>query len=177
MELTSYNTNYIIQDPSNNPSVVTIFDPNNSNDAGFTFPFDVQISIDGEKIIAESQILDGEVVFERISTKPRDINFDFTFREKGDIQAGGTLGIAGVRTYTGYIFPQEALNKLYSYWKKDSILNITNTLLNGQEIFDIVCLSHNIQTIRGNTNVTYRLSAKEAVEYLDGQGQTLIQNG
>ena len=68
----AFNTQNII-DPTNNPALVIL---NN-----ITLPGDVIITTSEEKVIAESKILDGVMVFERLSRKPMEIDLTFTFRE------------------------------------------------------------------------------------------------
>ena len=50
---------------------------------GLQLPLDTIILINGKKILAESQIIDGVSVFEHISRKPYTIDFDFTIRPAG----------------------------------------------------------------------------------------------
>ena len=176
MNIDTFDRSKIIQDNSNNPSLVQFSNPKPTGlDEGglqaqnlLTLPYDVMISIDGEKIIAESQILDGEAVFERVSRKPREIVFDFTFREIGVVQT--TKGF-----FNDYIFPQNSLVELNSWWEVNGILKVYNTLLNKLGITEIICLKHSINTIRGSVNVPVILPCKE--NYVPNQtavGQTLI---
>ena len=172
-QVDSFDRSKIIQDSSNNPSLVVFFNPRQMVDIAspggvLQLPPDVMITVDGEKIIAESQILDGEAVFERVSRKPREIVFDFTFREIGQVQT--TKGI-----FNDYIFPQDALVNLNKWWEINGILKVQNTLLNKLGIIEIICLKHSINTVRGSVNVPVILPCKE--NYVPNQtilGQTLI---
>ena len=80
-------------------------------------PIDVVIGLDGDKVIAESKILDGVAVFERISRKPFEINFEFTCREQDE--SGN------------YVFPQDTIQELVqTVWQKDQVIQLKNTFLN-----------------------------------------------
>ena len=137
-------------DYSNNPSRVIL---NN-----IELPKDVIIGINGDKVIAESKILDGVAVYERICRKPFEINFEFTCRDKD---------IAG-----GYIFPQKVIQKLTeTVWKPDQVVWVENTLLNTLGINYLVLQPIAFTTIRGNTNVLCSIKAKEAIQNF---GETLI---
>jgi hypothetical protein len=141
-------------DYSNNPSRVVL---NN-----IELPNDVIIGINGDKVIAESKILDGVAVYERICRKPFEINFEFTCRElseKSDEKGK-------------YIFPQSVIKKLTeTVWQPDQVIWVENTLLNTLGINYLVLQPITFTTIRGNTNVLCSIKAKEAVQ---NYGETLI---
>lgn len=143
-----------IIDPSNNPSVVIL--------NKVTLPVDVIIGIDGDKVIAESKILDGVVVFERISRKPFEINFEFTCREKD---------VAG-----NYIFPQSTIEILIdSVWRPDQVIPVVNTYLNNSlNVFWVVIKPITFTTIRGNTNVIASIKCTESPDNNANYGTTLI---
>ena len=143
-----------ILNPSNNPSEVIL--------NGIKLPEDVIIGLDGDKVIAESKILDGVSVFERISRKPFEINFEFTCREKDEIGR--------------YVFPHETIKELIeTVWQPDRIIPIQNTFINNAlKIFNVVLQPISFSTIRGNTNVICSIKAKESADSNDNFGPTLI---
>jgi hypothetical protein len=142
-----------IIDPTNNPSEVWL--------NGVQLPVDVIIGLDGDKVIAESKILDGVVVYERVSRKPFEINFEFTCRKQ---DATGK-----------YVFPQGVIEDLMeNVWRPDQVISLRNTFLNGLKIFNVVIQPITISTIRGNTNVIATIKAKEAVDNSTDYGPTLI---
>ncbi len=131
-------------DPFNLPSLVTI--------NGFQLPVDVMITLNNEKVIAESKILDGVAVFERVSRNPMEINFEFTVRQKGYMPQN--LG--------EYIFPAEILKSLMDdVWLPNAVLTIKNTFLNKIGIIDVIVKSVTIATVRGSTNVPVSLHCLE----------------
>ena len=142
-------------DPTNNPSVVII--------NGIILPYDVAIYIDGEKIIAESKILDGVSVFEHIARKPYSIEFEFVLRTKNPPNTKDSKS-------PEYIFPQKAIQDL---WDKvfipNSILPITNTYLNGLGVTEIIIATITPTTIRGSKNLPVRIKGFE-----NQKGQSLI---
>jgi hypothetical protein len=142
-----------ILDYTNNPSEVYL--------NGVKLPLDVIIGLDGDKVIAESKILDGVVVYERISRKPFEINFEFTCREQDE---------------TGkYIFPQSTINDLVkTVWIPDQVIPLKNTFLNALKIFYVVIQPITFSTIRGNTNVIASIKAKESPDDNVNFGTTLI---
>ena len=128
-------------DSTNKPSLVMI--------GGITLPVDTTISLNGEKIIAESKILDGASVFERISRKPYEIEFNFTIREQDPIT-------------NKYIFPQKTSYELTSdVWELDQVVLLTNTWLNKKGISNIIIKSFTEVNVRGNTNIIGSLKCLE----------------
>ena len=112
-------------------------------------PIDVVIGLDGDKVIAESKILDGVAVFERISRKPFEINFEFTCREQDE--SGN------------YVFPQDTIQELVqTVWQKDQVIQLKNTFLNSLGISNIILQSITFTSIRGNTTVICSIKAKES---------------
>ncbi len=142
----AFNTQNII-DPTNNPALVIL---NN-----ITLPGDVIITTSEEKVIAESKILDGVMVFERLSRKPMEIGLTFTFREVNTGQyVNSPLG--------KYTFPQYLIEQFQtSVWEVDAILPVQNTFLNGIGIYDVVFKSKTMTTIRGNTDVLCSMKCLE----------------
>lgn len=140
---------YVV-DQSNNPSSIAI--------GGIFLPTSTQIILRGEKIIAESQIIDGVSVFEHISRKPYEIDFDIT------IWQGDNSNQASTR------FPQQQINDIWStIWAPNSVQNITNTYLNGLGIQQIIIKSINPQPKLGSTNVVMRMKC-----YENEAGQSII---
>lgn len=139
----------LTRDLSNNPSRLVI--------NGYLMPADVAVYITLEKLIAQSNILDGPSVFERITRKPYQLEFEFTIRTQ---LADGT----------GYIFPQEeTLNFWTNVWVPDSVLRVDNTFLNKLGIQEMIANNGNLTTVRGSKNVPLRLTAWE-----NQPGQSLI---
>jgi hypothetical protein len=150
-----------ILDPTNNPSEVIFEINSNGVKFHYTLPIDVVIGLDGDKVIAESKILDGVSVFERISRKPFEINFEFTFREKD--------------SEGKYIFPQEAIKDLMNQiWLFDQVITLKNTFLNSLRIKEVILQPISFSTIRGTTNVICSIKAKECTDSIDNYGTTLM---
>ena len=164
-----------VLDESNNPSVVKI--GVKGNNAMVQLPRDVIITINGKKIIAESKILDGVTVFERIARAPYEISFDFTVREYS-LQQNIDATINDITKKKGeYVFPQSVLqNLIKNIWEPNSILDIENTLLNNVfGIFEIVVEEiPDIATVQGSKNVPMKLSCKENYDSQDVYANTLI---
>lgn len=135
-------------DPKNNPSEVII---NN-----VTLPADTIIILNGEKVIAESKILDGVAVFERVSRKPFEINFEFTIRQQN-------FEISTLLNHPDkYIFPQDKIEYyMQNVFLPDSVATLKNTFLNGLGITEIILKPITLTTIRGSTNVLGSLKAFE----------------
>jgi hypothetical protein len=134
------------QDPTNIPSKVTL---NNVD-----LPQDTVIGLNGEKVIAESKILDGAYIFERIGRKPFEINLEFNLRD--------VLG--GV-----YIFPNDkAYEVMTDIWQVDQVVPIVNTFLNKLGITDVVIKTIGFSTIRGNTDLPVSI---HVIELFNGTSQ------
>jgi len=140
-------------DLTNNPSFVYL--------GGVRLPADVIIGLDGDKVIAESKILDGVSVFERISRKPYNVNFEFTCREQD---------------LTGkWVFPQRLVRRLAKHvWKPDYPMRVDNTFLNDLGIFYLVIQPITFTTIRGNTNVICSIKGMESPDNGKNYGTTLV---
>jgi Domain of unknown function (DUF6046) len=127
------------QNPTNIPSIVSL---NNID-----LPKDVVIGLNGEKVIAESKILDGAYIFERIGRKPFEINLEFNLR---DIYGGN------------YVFPNDkAYEVITDIWQVDQVVPIINTFLNKLGITDVVIKTISFSTIRGNTDLPCSLHLME----------------
>jgi hypothetical protein len=137
-------------DPTNNPGLVilgALYQNGTQKAPGVELPGDVAIYINGEKIIAESQILDGVVVFEHIARKPYDIEFEMVLRTKQG---------------NDYIFPQAYIQKIWAdLWIIDGVISIQNTYLNGLGVSQMVIFSIEPTTVRGSTNMPLRIKGKE----------------
>ena len=124
-------------------------------------PEDVIIGGDFEKVVAESKILDGASVFERICRKPIDINLEFTIREK---DASGN-----------WIFPIATIQSLFdTVWQPDQVVPIKNSLLNALHINYVVIISGSFTTFRGNTNVIETIKCKESPDSGNVYGTLII---
>jgi hypothetical protein len=129
-----------IVDPTNMPWQVFL--------NGVELPTDTLVSIDGEKIIAESKILDGVAVFERICRKPFDIDFSFNLRD---------VNIIGQP-----IFPQELAYDIFTdVWTPDQVIPCQNTFMNKIGINDIVIKKVTFVPIRGHTTLPCTLKCLE----------------
>lgn len=138
---------------------------------------DVIISIDGNKLIAQSQILDGVAVYERVTRKPYAINLEFTVRDKNTLQGSNNIGSFNWKSASQdqYIFPLGMLQDIFqNIWLPDQVLDIENTLLNALGIFKIVIDDISIKTIRGSVNVPVTIKCLEDVYSIDSQGTTLL---
>lgn len=133
-------------DPTNLPSSIVIGD--------IFLPYSTNIMIKGEKILAESQILDGVSVFEHISRKPYEIDFEILI---WDSQSNAP-------------FPQETINNIWSgIWITDTVQPLNNTFLNGIGILEIIIKSISPAPRLGSTNVMMKIKAFE-----NQPGQTII---
>ena len=149
-----------IKNPFNQPSKVVFDLGSNGIEITVQLPEDVIIGIDGQKVIAESKILDGTVVYERVSRKPCEVNFDFTVWDE-DVTKNT-------------IFPQEKVTELYqTLWRKDQVVKVINTFLNNAfGIFYLICEPITFITVRGSKKVIGTLKAKEVTP--NTVGTTLI---
>jgi len=141
-----------IIDQTNNPSQVNL--------NGIDLPIDVLITLNDEKIIAESKILDGVSIFERVARKPFEINFDFNLRE---------LDIT-----KKYIFPTTlAYDIITNIWQIDQVVNCKNSFLNKLGINDIIVKSITFAPFRGSTTLFCSLKCLENWNS-NNQNNTLI---
>jgi hypothetical protein len=137
---------------------------------GVQLPVDVQISMNGNKIIAQSQILDGVSVFERVSRKPMDIDFDFTMRSQKT-----TYGRFLKPAINTWIFPIDGINDVFSLiWEKDQVLEVKNLFLEKLGIRQVVVSDIQITTIRGSVDVPIKLKCIEDFYSTKTQGTSLI---
>lgn len=137
-------------DLSNNPSSIVI--------GNIFLPASTQVILRGEKIIAESQIIDGVSVFEHISRRPYEIDFDITIWQGDNSNQASTS------------FPQQQINNIFSdLWTPNTVQTINNTYLNGLGIQQIIIKSIAPQPRLGSTNVVIRIKA-----YENQLGQTII---
>lgn len=137
---------------------------------GIQLPIDVQISINGNKVIAQSQILDGVSVFERVTRKPFDIDFDFTMRDQ-KITAANFLR----PNKNTWIFPIDQVATAFAYiWEPDQVLKVENLFLNKLGIQQVIVSDIQISTIRGNVDVPMKLKTIEDFYSTKTQGTTLL---
>lgn len=136
-------------DLTNNPSRIII--------GGVLLPPDTVISKDGEKVIPGTKILDGVYVAEHVGRMPFKIEFDGTFRVTDS-------------TKTVNIFPQDIIDDFFqNLFIPDTVQVIQNTFLNKIGIQEVIIEKIKTVTVRGSTNVHFKLWAMENVV-----GQTLI---
>jgi hypothetical protein len=147
--------------------------------AGILLPLDVQFSINGNKIIAESQILDGVAVFERITRKPYEIDFDFTMRSQTPQITKSNISIAGFAIpqmkVNRWSFPlNETSDMFQNVWALDKVIKVENTLLNKLGIQQVIIADIQITTIRGSVDVPIKIKTKEDFYSTNSVGTTLI---
>jgi hypothetical protein len=136
------------RDLTNNPSLINI--------GGVTLPTDTVIYVNGSKTLAQSKILDGVSVIERIMRDPYELEFECVVRSQ-DAQGN-------------YVFPQDALDNFWNnIWIPDTVQTIQNTYLNKLGIQEIVIESITPTTVRGSKNIPLRIRAYENIP-----GQTII---
>lgn len=137
-----------VTDLTNYPSLIII--------GKILLPADTVIYLNGNKILAQSKILDGVSVVERISREPYELEFECVIRaqdEKGN-----------------YIFPQDALDDFWvNVWLPDTVQTIQNTYLNKLGIQEMVIQTVTPTTVRGSKNIPLRIRGFENVP-----GQTII---
>lgn len=139
-----------VTDLTNFPSLLTI--------GNVLLPADTIIYLNGVKTLAQSKILDGVSVIERISRMPYELEFECVIRAQDD--AGN------------YIFPQDALDNLWTnLWLPDTVQTIQNTYLNKLGIQEMVIETITPSTLRGSKNIPLRIRGYENVP-----GQTIIVN-
>lgn len=164
-------------DLQNTPHIVFLTAKNGKNQKTVQLPLDVQISVNGKKIIAESKILDGVTVYERILRNPYEVQFEFTVRQVlSQPGSDATLNTTG-RKDQKYVFPQDVLEDyIKNIWEPNCILNLENSYLNKvYGIFELVVTElPEVATVRGSTNVPMKLSCKENVDSQDFYADTLI---
>lgn len=149
-------------DLTNNPSKIFFTVKNGDNPPKkIELPKNTTISIDGNKVIAESKILDGVAVFERISRDPYVIDFEFKLREL-------TQGLEDV-------FPQQYIDQYFNdLYLSDSVVKINNTMLNNLGILELVIEKISASTILGSNNAPIRITAKENYTGSSATGTTLF---
>lgn len=136
------------RDMTNNPSRVVI--------GGITLPADTVIYLTGSKVLAQSKILDGVTVVERISREPYELEFECVIRSQ---DADGN-----------YIFPQDEVDNIWAnIWLPDTVQTIDNTYLNKLGIKEMVIDSITPTTVRGSKNIPLRIRGYENIP-----GQTII---
>ena len=138
------------KDLTNNPSLLIV--------GNVTLPADTVIYLNGSKTLAQSKIVDGVSVIERISRQPYEIEFECVVRAQ---DAAGN-----------WIFPQDALNNIWvNVWVPDTVQTIQNTYLNKLGIQEMVIETVTPTTVRGSKNIPLRMRGYENIP-----GQTIIVN-
>lgn len=137
-----------VTDLTNYPSLLII--------GNVTMPADTAIYLSGQKVLAQSKILDGVSVIERISREPYELEFECVIRAQDE--SGN------------YIFPQDALDNIWTnIWVPDTVQTIQNTYLNKLGIQEMVIDTITPTTVRGSKNIPLRIRGYENVP-----GQTII---
>lgn len=154
-------------DKTNTPGLIII--------GGIILPPDTTMQVDPKKLIVETKILDGVVVYERISREATVIEFNCTLRMQ--TQGGQTFyntntAPPGLQGPVNNIFAQQYLHDIwYSVFMPDSVVSLQNSLLNNIGIFELVIEAAPFNTVTGTTNIPVRIRCKENV-----QGESLIIN-
>ncbi len=138
-------------DATNNPSLISI--------GGIYLPLDTEIYLNGKKVLAESQIIDGVSVFEHILRKPYEIEFNVVVRESTAIPGANFDPFVSQQSNA---FPQSQLNYLWtSIWQPNTVNTVVNTYLNGLGIQEIIIADISPSTVRGSKNIPVRIRAYE----------------
>lgn len=133
-------------DPTNNPRLTII--------GTVALPASTNIALSGEKIIAESQIIDGVSVFEHINRKPYEIEFKFLIWDASFNPE----------------FPQQIINNIWTeVWLPNTVQIVKNTYLNGLGVSQIIIKSIKPMPRLGSKNVDMVIKA-----YENQPGQTII---
>ena len=157
---------------SNNPKIVQIFYALPDKTKYVELPHDVMITLDGEKNIVESKILDGVAVFERIQRQPHQIDFKFVCRQV--LEDNRDITVSGIRS-PNYVFAQDMLTNIWeNIFMIDSVVGVTNTMLNKLQITELVIKKIFVDTKNGSTNIDVRIQCSENYTPNDTMGQTLI---
>jgi hypothetical protein len=147
--------------------------------AGILLPLDVQFSVNGNKLIAESQILDGVAVYERITRKPYEIDFDFTMRSQTPVITKSNISVAGLKIPQARVnkwsFPLDETNDIFqNVWALDKVIKVENVFLNKLGIQQVIIADIQITTIRGSIDVPIKIKTKEDFYSTNSVGTTLI---
>jgi hypothetical protein len=138
-------------DGSNNPSYCVI--------GGIVLSADIILPLKNDKILAESQIIDGVTVFEHVSRKAAEIDFEFTIFPPGVINGTASNTNAYNNATT---FNQQSLNAFWSnLWLINSVQDVQNTYLNGLGITQVILKSIAVQPERGKPNIIVKVKALE----------------
>jgi hypothetical protein len=167
----------ITPDLTNTPHIVFLTAKTGVNTKTVQLPLDVQIMVNGKKIIAESKILDGVSVYERILREPYKIDFEFTVRQVLSQPGSDATLNNTARKDQKYVFPQDVLEDyIKNAWEPNSIITVENSYLNKvYGIFELVIAElPEVATVRGSNNVPMKLSCKENVDSQDYYADTLI---
>ena len=150
----------------------------------FELPYDTTVTINGEKELSISKIIDSGDFVQRTTKKAMEFTFDFTLREKETVKKEVLpLNNKVTRTYTkyfvpnstNYIFPlQKNKDFFQKVWNKDGIIKLKNSYLNSIGIMEIII--ENVQTSvkLGSTDISVRLKAYENIYIESSETTTLI---
>ena len=135
---------------------------------GYLMPSDIQYDLSFDKMVAESQILDGAIVYERVTRKAVQIDFKFTVRSYEVSQPERVVGIFGkefkfpeVKT-EDYYFPDTEFSEFYTkVFKIDNIIQVENSFINKLGITELVVRDMQVETILGNTDIRVKLKCSE----------------
>jgi hypothetical protein len=114
----------------------------------------VQILPKDEKILAESQIIDGVSVFEHINRRPVEFDIEILLWKNG-------YGVA---------FPQQTITTIWdNLWMPNTVQKVQNTFMNGIHVQEVIIKSISPMPRLGSTNVILKLKVVE-----NQAGQSLI---
>ena len=175
--------------PANNPKLVIL--------NTIQLPWNTAISIDDEKTIVESQIIDGVTVFERINKKAAEINIECTAVELNSMLkptfiqkylTNGRVSLGDQQSQGNYIslndqltnppfleFPQEQLKNMYqSIFSPNQVVPIVSTQLNDIGITQLVVKKISIMPKLGSKQVSVRFNCLENYVGTNSLGTSLF---
>ena len=173
----------------NNPKLVIL--------NGYQLPWDTVISIDNEKEIAVSQILDGVAVFERILRKPAEINIDCSAAEllnnlkptfMQTVTGGGKVSLQQQTNTANFVsladqwtdppyqeFPQWQLRFMYqNMFLPNQVQDITSTQLNDLGITQVIVKKISMMPKVGSLVVNVRFQCLENFVGTSSLGSSLF---
>ncbi len=138
------------------------------------FPPDINITINGSKIIAESKILDGVAVFERVITEPLKIDIAFTCRQFEN-QPNKYLDAIG-QNYSGeQILAQDVFENIFvSTFQPNRVLKIQNVFLNKIGVNEVIVQPISASLIPGSGKIFVQMTLIENYTSPNTQSRTLI---
>lgn len=144
-----------------------------------------EITTSHSKVIARSQIIDGEEVFERMSVKSTEITLNGTILIKQWAQDGfsdlgrgakqivtGTEGYNNARQTTDLTDALDLINR--NLYQPNTVVKVTNDYLNKLGIQYILIESMTTAPLVGTVGLEFSIKALDATNKKDNLKQTLI---